>query len=193
MGEDKLAYDDLRLMGLAQLLHAEWVGLHTSWNPVETKLTERSCALGTVSFPAHLNEDLLDWKTVVSALDPAFQNLKKIMLYWAYYYQKCSLDFNENNWTIAHCSFRLDLNALRLQCDQIHFPAPLRVYKSYVCFFLKNKFHLKACCWFLLSWLRLVEADQHLGSPLILWPLLQLASDMWEYMVPCLWTTKWRH
>lgn len=30
-----------------------------------------------VSFPAHLNEDLLDGKTVVSALDPAFQNLKK--------------------------------------------------------------------------------------------------------------------
>lgn len=31
-----------------------------------------------VSFPAHLNEDLLDGKTVVSAPDPAFQNLKKI-------------------------------------------------------------------------------------------------------------------
>lgn len=33
--EDRLTYDDLRLMGLAQLLHAEWVGLHTSWNAVK--------------------------------------------------------------------------------------------------------------------------------------------------------------
>ena len=32
-------YEDLRLMDLAQLFHAEWVELHASWRPKKTSLT----------------------------------------------------------------------------------------------------------------------------------------------------------
>lgn len=33
--KDRLTYEDLLLMDLAQLFHAEWVGLHISWRPMQ--------------------------------------------------------------------------------------------------------------------------------------------------------------
>lgn len=78
-----------------------------------------------VSFPAQVNKDLLDRKTVVSALDPAFQHLKDkrfcgIELITIKNLQPCNL----------YCSFRLQLYLFIL---------------CYISGEVINKFHLKAC------------------------------------------------